>query len=149
VQSIKPKFTLQQFADPRKSIGHTVKDLSFQVEKSQPTQLLELLTRMRLIESRRFSHCHHTATPDIRRVASMAKEVFWAFLFRRITHHVSHTARDYPLPSEIEENSSWLVPDVRKGEQLPPLSTGSKIEIPLPKLRHVKAVIDDPKLKVS
>jgi hypothetical protein len=48
-----------------------------------------------------------------------------------------------PLPSEIEENSSWLVPDVRKGEQLPPLPTGSKIEIPLPKLRHVKAIIDE------
>jgi hypothetical protein len=26
-----------------------------------------------------------------------------------------------PLPSEIEEKSSWLVPDVGKGERLPPL----------------------------
>jgi hypothetical protein len=66
--------------------------------KSQPTQLLELLARMRLIESRSFSHFHHTATPDIRRAASMAKDVFWAlFLFRRITHHASHTARGYPF----------------------------------------------------
>jgi hypothetical protein len=65
--------------------------------KSQPTQLLELLARMRLIKSRSFSHCHHTATPDIRRAESTAKGVFWAFLFRRITNHVSHTARGYPF----------------------------------------------------
>jgi hypothetical protein len=37
--------------DPRKNIGHTVNVLSFQVEKSQPTQLLELLAHMRLIKS--------------------------------------------------------------------------------------------------
>ena len=48
-----------------------------------------------------------------------------------------------PSPSEIEEDSAWLVPDVRKGEKLPPLPAGSKIEIPLPKLRHVTAIIDE------
>ena len=48
-----------------------------------------------------------------------------------------------PLPSEIEENSAWLVPDVQKGEKLPPLPAGSKIEIPLPKLCHVMAIIDE------
>lgn len=48
-----------------------------------------------------------------------------------------------PSPSEIDENSSWLVPDVRKGEHLPLLPAGTKIEIPPPKLRQVKAIIDE------
>jgi hypothetical protein len=39
--------------DPRKNIGPTVSVLSFQVEKSQPTQLIELMARMRLIKSRK------------------------------------------------------------------------------------------------
>jgi hypothetical protein len=37
--------------DPRKDIGRTVNVLSFQVERSQPTQILELLARTRLIKS--------------------------------------------------------------------------------------------------
>jgi hypothetical protein len=46
------------------------------------------------------------------------------------------------LASDIDENSSRLVPDGKKGENLPPLPTGSKITIPLPKLHQVKAIID-------
>ena len=38
--------------DPRKDSGRTVNVLSFQGEQSQPTQLIELMARMRLIKSR-------------------------------------------------------------------------------------------------
>jgi hypothetical protein len=44
-----------------------------------------------------FSQRHCTATRDIRRVASMAKDVFWAFLCRLVTHHVAHMTPCHPF----------------------------------------------------
>jgi hypothetical protein len=72
----------------------------------------------------------------------MANNVFWEILFHRVTHHVSHTTCCYPCTNRDCGKLIVASPDVRKGE-LPPLPTGSKIKIPLPKLCQVKATIID------